>query len=135
MDVKTKKINGNFILCLFFCVIASTIIAQESTWKIDSNHSKINFEISYFKVGTIKGAFETYAGAFTQKEDTFSGVTISIQTASINTNQEDRDKHLRTDEFFSAEEHQEITFTTTEIIKTGSDTYELKGNFTMSGIT
>ncbi|MDT0606221.1 YceI family protein [Croceitalea rosinachiae] len=133
--VKTKKSNCNFILCLFFCVIALTAGAQESTWKIDSNHSKINFEISYFKVGTIKGAFEAYSGSFTQKNDAFSDVTISIQTASINTNQKDRDKHLRTDEFFNAEEHQEITFTSTEIIKTGKDTYELKGDFTMSGIT
>ncbi|UII77686.1 YceI family protein [Flagellimonas sp. HMM57] len=127
--------TNNLIFCLLFCIVTSTVSAQESTWKIDPNHSTINFEISYFKVGTIKGAFDTYSGSFTQKDNTFSGVAISIQTASINTNQEDRDKHLRTGDFFSAEEHPEITFTSTEIRKTGTDTYELKGNFTMSGIT
>ena len=79
--------------------------------------------------------FATYSGSFTQKDDTFSNVTISIRTESINTNQKDRDKHLRSDEFFSAEQHPEITFSSTEIIKTGTDTYELKGNLTLTGIT
>lgn len=123
------------MLCLFVFAIALTARAQESTWKIDANHSKINFGISYFKVGNIQGVFDTYSGSFTQKDGTFSSVSISIQTTSINTNQKDRDKHLRSEEFFNAEQHAEITFSSTEIIKTGTDTYELKGNLTMTGIT
>lgn len=109
--------------------------AQEPAWKIDSNHSKINFGVSYFKVGEIKGVFEAYTGSFIEEKGDMSTLNITIKTASISTNQTDRDKHLKSTDFFSAEEHPEIKFTSTAITKIASDEYEIKGNFTMTGIT
>ncbi len=123
------------ILSSLLFVTSFTINAQESTWKIDPNHSKINFDISYFKVGTIKGSFDNYSGSFVQKKDALSQITINIKSASINTNQKDRDKHLRTSDFFGTEAHPEIIFISTSITKTSDKVYKIIGDFTMTGIT
>ncbi|WP_282079138.1 YceI family protein [Aquimarina algiphila] len=122
-------------LCFTFYLISLSTTAQESTWQIDPNHSNINFGVSYFKVGEIKGVFKTYTGSFIQKKDEISTINITIQTASISTNQADRDKHLKTKDFFNAEKHPEIKFISTGITKTGDNEYEIKGNFTMTGVT
>lgn len=127
--------NKILIACITLCVTSFSVNAQESTWTIDPSHSKINFDISYFKVGTIKGVFEDYSGSFKQEKDNLSAIDITIKTTSINTNQADRDKHLRSTDFFSAEEHPEITFRSTSITKTDNNNYEIKGDFTMTGIT
>ncbi len=112
-----------------------SITAQESKWTIDPSHSAISFDISYFKVGTIKGVFDSYSGSFMEENEVLTTVNITIETASINTNQKDRDKHLRSRDFFDAESYSEINFKSTTIKKTGDKTYEIKGDFTMSGIT
>ena len=127
--------NKMLLVCVALFITSFSMNAQESTWKIDPSHSKINFGISYFKVGTIKGVFDDYSGSFTQKDSKLSSINITLKTASVNTNQADRDKHLRSIDFFSAEEHPEISFTSTSITKTSADGYEIKGNFTMTGIT
>lgn len=127
-----KKI---MFLCLTLVLTTLSISAQKSTWKIDPSHSKINFGISYFKVGEIKGVFETYSGTFTEEKGAVSAITITMQTASISTNEADRDKHLRSNDFFNAEENPEITFTSTTVSKLEDSTYEIVGNFTMTGIT
>lgn len=127
--------NKILIAFITLCFTSFSNNVQESTWTIDPSHSKINFDISYFQVGTIKGVFDDYSGAFKQQDSKLSSIDITLKTASINTNQKDRDKHLRSTDFFSAEEHPEITFTSTSITKTGSNSYEIKGDFTMTGIT
>jgi len=120
--------------CMILCFIAP-VNAQESSWKIDKNHSRINFGIAYFKVGQIQGVFENYSGTFIETNTDLSSINIVLKTASINTNQADRDKHLKTVDFFSAEEYPEIKFISTAITKIADNTYEIKGDFTMTGIT
>lgn len=120
---------------LAIVVLSFTTTAQESTWTIDPSHSAINFDIPYFKVGTIKGVFDRYTGSFTEENERITALNITIETASVNTNQKDRDKHLRSDDFFSAEVHPEIHFKSTGIENTGDGTYTITGDFTMSGIT
>lgn len=127
--------NKILFACIILYMTSFSINAQESTWKVDPNHSKINFDISYFKVGKIKGVFDDYSGTFKQKDSKISSIAITLKTASINTNQADRDKHLRSTDFFSAEEHPEIIFISNSITKTGGNSYEIKGDFTMTGIT
>ncbi|OSY87103.1 hypothetical protein WH52_13340 [Tenacibaculum holothuriorum] len=125
-------------MLLFFLFFALSIVkAQQSIWKIDPSHSKINFGISYFKIGEIKGNFDKYEGAFISDNENFenTSVNISIETASINTNQKARDKHLKTKDFFDAETHPKITFESTSMSKVLEKEYKLKGNFTMTGIT
>ncbi len=129
------SISKTLFVCLTLSLVSISISAQGSTWEIDPNHSNINFGVSYFKVGEIKGVFKKYKGNITQQKDDIASINITIQTASINTNQTDRDKHLKTKDFFDANKHPEIKFISTEIIKTANNEYTIKGNFTMTGIT
>ncbi|WP_109300981.1 YceI family protein [Aquimarina sp. AU474] len=130
--VSTGKMSFVFLTLL---LTSLPIVAQENSWKIDPNHSTIDFEISYFKIGEIKGSFENYSGSFIEKDGVISEVSITINTASINTNQADRDKHLKSKDFFNTDEYSEIQFKSTNITKTSTNVYEAKGQFTMGGIT
>lgn len=130
------KSTPNLLMTSLVALFMSfSITAQQSKWTIDPSHSAINFDISYFKVGTINGVFDSYSGAATEENDVLKMVNIAIATASVNTNEKDRDKHLRSKDFFDAETHPDITFKSTIVKKTGDNTYEIKGDFTMSGIT
>lgn len=132
---QTTILNKTIILVLLFSLNSFLIVSQKTNWKIDTNHSKISFDITYFKIGDIKGTFDTYSGSFSQTDDTISAVNISIETNSINTNQSNRDKHLKTKDFFDATQHPTIKFVSTNIRKTGEKEYEIIGDFTMTGIT
>ncbi len=130
---KLQKLTFLFLLVFAF----GNINAQQNTWKIDPSHSKINFGISYFKIGEIKGVFDTYKGTFISNDEDFNNATvnITIETASVNTNQPARDKHLKTKDFFDAETYPKITFISTSMSKISEKEYNIKGNFTMTGIT
>ncbi|WP_025741970.1 YceI family protein [Aquimarina pacifica] len=127
-----------FILLLLFYTASTTTNAQQKEWEIDNAHSKIGFEISYFKISTIKGTFDQYeATLLSNSEDLIdASINIKIKAASINTNQSSRDKHLRGTDFFDVEKYPEITFYSTTFTKTTIDNqYHIKGQFTMGGIT
>ncbi len=136
-SIKNVMVSTRKMTIVFFTLLLTTItvVAQNESWKIDPNHSKIDFGISYFKVGQIKGSFDKYSGSFTEENGVISEITITIESGSINTHQADRDKHLKSKDFFDAEKYAEIQFISTNIIKTGDNDYEAKGQFTMGGIT
>lgn len=127
-----KSIVQTLILLMFI-----SVNAQKVNWKIDPAHSDIAFEISYFKVGEIKGNFNKFQGGFTLEngEISSSNINISIETASVNTNQVKRDEHLKSKDFFTAEKYPTIVFKSTSVKKNSDKNYELTGNLTMNGIT
>jgi len=133
-----SKINNKHFLSIILFWVFIAAQSQEKLWKIDPAHSKIEFSISYFKVGEIKGVFEDYSGSFSNLNGNDlekSDLNIVIKSASINTNQEKRDAHLKTADFFEASKNPEIKFESTSIAKISDESYEITGNFTMSGIT
>jgi len=136
-SIQNVMVSTRKMTIVFFTLLLTSlaVVAQKDSWKIDPNHSTINFGISYFKVGQIKGSFDKYTGSFTEENGVISEVNITIKTESINTNQADRDKHLKSKDFFDAEKHSEIQFKSNNITKTGNNDYEAKGQFTMGGIT
>lgn len=125
------------VLLMFLITTTITVTAQENKWKIDAAHSKVSFSIPYFKIGNIKGEFQTYEGLITANDENFenANLNITIQTASINTNHKERDIHLREVDFFDVKNHPKITFVSTSFKKTTENVYEIKGEFTMTGIT
>lgn len=130
--------SKQFFFTLLFVVLSVNINAQDTNvWDIDKSHSSISFSISHFKIATIKGNFKDFSGTITSKNDDFTKgeVNVVIKTASINTNQEARDKHLRSADFFNAEVNPEITFKSTSIEKKSEKEYVVKGNLTVNGIT
>ncbi len=115
-------------------LISSSMLAQ-STWTIDKVHSKIGFSVSHMVVSETEGSFKDYTGSVVSKTDDFSGAEVSFtaKVASIDTENERRDGHLKSADFFDAEKFPEISFKG-NLVKEGTK-YKLKGDFTMKGVT
>ena len=116
-------------------VLLSSGILAQTTWNIDKVHSKIGFSVVHMVVSETEGVFKDYTATVVSKSDDFNGaeVSFSAKVASINTDNERRDGHLKSADFFDAEKFPEITFKG-NLVKEGSK-YKLKGDFTMKGVT
>ncbi len=120
---------------LFTVLLVSAGIQAQTTWTIDKVHSKIGFSVSHMVVSETEGVFKDYTATVISKSDDFNGaeVTFSAKVASIDTDNERRDNHLRSADFFDAEKYPEITFKGILVKEAGK--YKLKGDFTMKGVT
>lgn len=126
-----KKIH----LFLALMIGGSSAAFSQATWTIDNVHSKIGFSVTHMAVAETEGKFNEYQGTVVSKSDNFDGaeVNFTAKVASIDTDNERRDGHLKSGDFFDAEKHPEITFKG-NLVKAGAK-YKLKGNLTMKGIT
>lgn len=104
------------------------------TWAIDPVHSSVNFSVRHLMVSKVRGTFDSVAGAITVAEDGTPSVTATIDIASINTRNEQRDAHLKAPDFFDAGRFPTATFTSTGVRADGDD-YVLDGEFTLKGAT
>ncbi|WKG02092.1 YceI family protein [Mycolicibacterium sp. HK-90] len=104
------------------------------TWAIDPVHSSINFSVRHLMVSKVRGSFETFSGAVVVAEDGTPSVNATIDVNSINTSNEQRDAHVRSADFFDAENHPTATFVSTGVRPDGDD-YIVDGNFTLKGVT
>jgi len=105
------------------------------TWAIDPVHSEVGFMVRHFGVSKVKGRFDKFEGTIVTADDPFaSSVTATVDVTSIDTNQEQRDAHIRSADFFDAENHPTLTFTSTGI-KADGDEYVLEGDLTIRGTT
>jgi polyisoprenoid-binding protein YceI len=129
-----KKITA-IIATLFF----STFILAQTTWKADPMHSKLTFSTVHHGISDIAGLFKTFEITATSKKADFSDAAFELSTdvASINTEVEMRDNHLRSAEFFDVEKYPKMTFKSTSLKKIGKEKgkYKLMGNLTLHGIT
>lgn len=104
------------------------------TWAIDPVHSSINFSVRHLMVSKVRGSFETFSGAITVAEDGTPSVSATIDVNSINTRNEQRDAHVRSADFFDAENYPTATFVSTGVRPDGDD-YIVDGDFTLKGVT
>lgn len=106
-------------------------------WALDPAHSEIQFKVKHLVISTVSGSFGEFSGEASTPEDTFENgdINIRINAASINTNNEQRDTHLRSEEFFDTDRHSEITIRTTSIKQVSDDDYDITAEFTMRGTT
>jgi polyisoprenoid-binding protein YceI len=121
------------VLCLS---LASLAFAAED-YKIDPVHSSANFSVRHMMVSTVTGRFAGGVSGtihYDDKDPSKSSVKATIKVASVNTDNENRDKDLRGPNFFDADKYPEITFESQKVEKRG-DTYVAIGNFTMKGVT
>jgi polyisoprenoid-binding protein YceI len=123
-----------FILLLSLLSMSTALAAER--YDIDTAHSFVTFTIDHLGLSKAKGSFRDVSGAITYdaKDISKSAVEVSIKTASINTNNEARDKHLRSADFFDAEKYPEMTFKSRRVEKRGSD-YVATGDLTIHGVT
>jgi polyisoprenoid-binding protein YceI len=127
-----KKILSSFGALVLVVMLAGT--ATAATWQIDTTHSTLTFKIRHMLSKTA-GQFTDWSGTIEAGDDLTKGsVNIEIQAASIDTRNEDRDKHLRSADFFDVENHPTINFSSTKVEKDG-DNFVLHGDLTMAGVT
>lgn len=108
-----------------------------ATWNIDPTHSEIQFKVKHLVISTVTGYFRSFNGTIETKGDSFEGADVSFEADidSIDTNTEDRDNHLKSDDFFNAEKFPKMKFESTSFKNTSGDNYELTGNLTIRDIT
>lgn len=108
-----------------------------TTWTIDPLHSEVQFKVKHLMVSTVTGSFSKYEGQLLMAGDDFedADVTFSADIDSISTGNEQRDGHLKSAEFFDAAQFPQLVFKSTDMKKTGDDTYSLTGNLTLHGVT
>lgn len=106
-------------------------------WSIDPSHSEIQFKVKHLVISTVTGSFDEFSGEATTPEDTFEGgeIAVKINAASINTNNAQRDGHLKSADFFETDGHPEINIKTTSIKKIDDDEYAIVADVTMRGVT
>ncbi|MBP7983165.1 MAG: YceI family protein [Kaistella sp.] len=104
---------------------------MSTKWNLDPAHSEITFKVRHMMISNVKGEFKNFSIDLESADDEFKNVkaNATIDTASISTNNTDRDNHLKSAEFFNAEAHPQITF------ETDSLNEEVTGNLTINGVT
>jgi polyisoprenoid-binding protein YceI len=111
---------------------------NQSKWAIDPSHTKVGFSVRHFGISETDGFFRNYAAlVFTEKDD-FSDlkVDVTVQTDSIETNDHQRDTHLKSDDFFNVEKFPTMTFRSTSLEATATENeYKMHGNLTIRDIT
>jgi len=108
-----------------------------STYKIDSSHSEITFKVKHLMITNVTGSFTKFDATMEAATADFSDATISFEADvnSITTNNEQRDGHLKSDDFFAAEKYPTIQFQSTSFKNVVSNDYVLAGNLTLHGVT
>jgi polyisoprenoid-binding protein YceI len=107
------------------------------TYILDPAHTRIGFVARHAMVTKVRGQFNDFEGSGVVDASDFSKstVTVTIQAASIDTRNKQRDAHLRSNDFLAMEEYPQITFTSTGIQQTGPTSVELTGDLTIRGVT
>jgi polyisoprenoid-binding protein YceI len=112
--------------------------AQEKTkWTIDPSHSKIGFKVKHLMITNVMGNFKEFEGQVTTMGNDFSTavISLSLNSASIDTEMTDRDSHLKSADFFDVGNYPKIIFDAGSLKDLGDDMYELSGNLIIKGVT
>lgn len=130
------------ITLLGLLMISAVTYAATMNWNFDKSHSKVKFIVEHMKITEVTGSFEKFDGEVKTQGENFEGATINvtIDVASVNTDNKKRDKHLRSKDFFHAEKYPKIKFRGTNLEKAGktdegNTKYDLTGKLTMRGHT
>lgn len=110
--------------------------ATTTKWGIDITHSEVQFKVKHLVISTVTGSFKKFDGSLECGGPDFDGgqVSFNVDVNSIDTNQTDRDNHLRSADFFNVEEFPQMTFNGA-LVKTGDTSYTITGPLTIKNIT
>jgi len=126
----------SFLTAVALTAVAALPVQAADTYKVDPVHSDVSFQVRHL-LSQVRGKFNEYEGTIqldpAKVEN--SSVEFKVKTASIDTGVADRDKHLRTADFFDVEKFPEISFKSKSIKATGKDTYNVTGTFSMHGVS
>jgi len=126
-----KKLNI-LIIALFF-----TGAVNAQNWTLDKAHSKLGFGVTHLLVSEVEGNYNSFDAKITSTKDDFSDaiVELSADVATVNTNNEGRDKHLKSPDFFDADKFNALTFKSKSLTKVEGKKYKMVGDLTLHGVT
>ena len=106
------------------------------TWNVDPAHSKVGFAVKHMGIATVRGEFTEFAGSLVVGDDLSSAkATGTVTVASVDTNEAQRDEHLRSPDFFDAAQYPELTFASTKIEALDDEEFRITGQLTIHGVT
>lgn len=116
--------------------LGGVTIPAPGTFAIDASHSTVQFVARHMMVSKVRGSFDDYSGTITIAEDPLqSSVEVALEAASVNTRDETRDGHLKSADFFDADNHPKITFRSTGVKQRSETELTVTGDLTIRGIT
>lgn len=108
-----------------------------SKWALDAGHSSVDFSVKHMMIANVKGTFKDFDATIEADpaDLTTANIEFSVETASVDTRNNDRDAHLRSGDFFDVENHPKMTFKSTSITKNDDGEYDVTGDLTIKGTT
>lgn len=125
-----------FVLILSVAMLAPLNLLA-ATYNLDPYHTTVGFKVKHLMIANVKGGFDKFKGTVVvdEKDITKSKVNVSIEIASVNTNINARDEHLRSADFFDAAKYPVMTFVSTKVERAGGDKLKVTGDLTIKGVT
>ncbi|HRG60255.1 MAG TPA: YceI family protein [Bacteroidia bacterium] len=122
---------------LFIALAITSSAFAQTNWKLDNAHSSVKFSVEHLKVSETEGNFKGFASTLTSKNADFTDAEISftVDVKTINTDNEMRDKHLQSDDFFNAEKYPQMKFKGSSFKKVSGNKYVLEGDLTIRDVT
>ena len=108
-----------------------------TSWVIDPTHSEVQFKVKHLVISTVTGSFKSFEGSLQTEGNSFDGASIQFtaDVNSIDTNMEQRDGHLKSADFFDAENFPTLSFVSTSFVQKGDEDFTLTGDLTLRGVT
>jgi polyisoprenoid-binding protein YceI len=132
-----QRILASLLAFAAILVTSATTSAQSTKWAVDKTHSNVKFTVTHMAISEVDGNFKSFDGTLESAKPDFSDAKIqfSIDVASIGTDNENRDNHLKGDDFFNAAQFPKISFTSTSMKPLGGNKYQLTGTMTVRDVT
>ena len=131
-----KRSLSVLVMSFLFAIIFQSAGAQ-TKWTIDKSHTNVKFAVTHMVVSEVEGNFKMFDGTVEQTKPDFTDAKINftVDVASVNTDNERRDGHLKGDDFFNAEKFPQMKFVSTAMKPLGNNKFQLSGNLTIRDIT
>jgi polyisoprenoid-binding protein YceI len=125
------------VIFITAALLAQVALFAQTKWEVDAVHSNVKFTVEHLVISEVEGNFKTFNGSMTSAKPDFAGsaINFTVDVNSISTDNDMRDTHLKSDDFFNAAKYPQMTFKSTSFKKISSNKYLLTGNLTLRDVT